>query len=60
MNEEEQRLWDAARSQGFNDGYQAGVVHALSEAIDFLDSKGFDIPWGMRSAILSLIDGKDA
>lgn len=47
-------------SKGFNEGYQAGVVHALDALRDFLISKGVDIPWGFNDAALELIDSKES
>lgn len=49
-------LWDSAQSKGFNYGYQAGVVQALSEILDFYDEKGLDVPKGLRDAVLKLLD----
>ncbi len=55
-NDDWQRsLWDAAQGEGFNLGYQAGVVHALSEILDFYDEQGLDVPKGLRDAVLNLL-----
>lgn len=59
LDDWQRKVWDSARRQGFADGYQAGVVHALDEAVTYIESKGLDIPRGLRDAILSLIDGED-
>jgi hypothetical protein len=42
----------------YADGYQAGVVQALGAALDFFESKGLDVPRGLRDAVLSLVDGE--
>lgn len=60
LDDWQRRIWDSARKQGFSAGYQAGVVNALDESVSFIEDKGFDVPRGLRDAILSLIDGEDA
>lgn len=60
MDDWQRKIWDSARKQGFSEGYQAGVVHSLEEAIEYIESSGSNIPRGLRDAILSLIDGEDA
>lgn len=47
-------------SKGFNEGYQAGVVHTLDVLREFLISKGVSIPWGFNDAALELLDSKES
>lgn len=41
----------------FASGYEAGVVHALAAMQGYMDEKGVEVPYGVRDAVLSLIDG---
>lgn len=49
----------ARKVDRYAEGYQAGVVHALNAMIEFFEENNQNVPWGIRGAVLSIIDGDE-
>jgi len=41
-------------------GYQAGVVHALIQVVEFFEARNEQVPYGISDAVLELIDNSSS